>query len=338
MVGRLEFETDGDGNSPRMRTDPPALSFVLVVGDQRERAGHALGSILRQEGIERAEVLVLDSGARGLPPVAGSDHPAVELLPRGRAARFGELRAEGVRRARGDVVAFLEDHCVLAPGFLRAILEAFQGPWSAAGGKCLNANPGVGESDLMAVTNYGLWMGRMTKGEATFVPGSNSAYRRAALLAYEPDLVPLLTTDMVLQLRLREDGHRFLLDPAARFGHLNEVSLHSAAAAMFHYHRCMGQARAAVLGWSTWRIVRYLVQSTVIPWVRTWRTVRLSIGQIGRSRGWALRRVPTMLILFHGAALGQALGLVFGVGRSPDRLTFYEVHDPRPGYDAAVVE
>jgi len=321
-----------------MRTDPPALSFILVVGDQRERAGHALGSILRQEGMAHTEVLLYDIGADGLPPIPGSDHAAVEYLPRRRSATFGELRAEGVHRARGELVAFLEDHCVLAPGYLRAIREAFRGPWSAVGGTCVNANPDVGTSDLLALTNYGLWMGQVARGEVAFVPGSNSTYRRAALMAYERDLVPLLTTDMVLQLRLRADGHRFLLDPAARFGHLNEVSLDSAAAAMFHYHRCMGQARAAVLGWSSLRTAKYLVQSAAIPWMRTWRTVRLSIGQIGRSRGWALRRVPTMLILFHAAALGQALGLAFGAGRSPDRLTFYEVHDPRPGYDPTVVE
>ncbi|MGH2625714.1 MAG: glycosyltransferase, partial [Anaerolineales bacterium] len=231
-----------------MKSDPPRLSFVLVVGSQRERAGHALHSILRQEGIEMAEVLVLDAGADGVPPVAGSDHRVVEVLARRPASTFGQLKAEGVQRARGYLVAFLEDHCVLAPGFLKAMLDAFQGPWSAAGGKCLNANPGVGASDLMAVTNYGLWMGRMAKGEAQFVPGNNSVYRRAVLMAHEPDLVPLLTTDMVLQLRLRKDGHRFFLDPAARFGHLSEASPLSAAAAMFHYHRCMGQARAAVLG------------------------------------------------------------------------------------------
>lgn len=314
------------------------LSFVLVAGDQRERAGHALSSILGQEGIEKAEVLVFDIGPAGCSPVAGCDHPAVRLLLPDRATAFGELRADGVRRARGDLVAFLEDHCVLAPGFLKVVLEALQGPWTAAGGKCVNANPGAGSSDLAAVTNYGLWMGRVSKGEVDFVPGNNSAYRRAALLAYEPDLLPLLTTDMVLQLRLRADGHRFLLDPAARFGHLNEVSIVSAAAAMFHYHRCLGHARAVALGWSTWRIAKYLVQSAAIPWVRTWRTVRLSIRQLGRSPGWALRRVPAMLVLFLTAALGQALGLVFGAGRSPHRLTFYEVHDARPGYDPGVVE
>jgi len=321
-----------------MRTDPPALSFILVVGDQRERAGHALGSILRQEGIERAEVLVFDAGAESHSPVAGCNHPAVQLLPRTRSSAFGELRAEGVRRARADLVAFLEDHCVLSPGFLKVILEAFQGPWSAVGGKCLNANPGVGASNLMAVTNYGMWMGTVTKGEVALVPGNNSAYRRAALLAYGPKMVPLLTTDMVLQLRLRADGHRFLLDPAARFGHLSEVSLYSAAGAMFHYHRCMGQARAAALGWSTLRTVKYLVQSAAIPWVRTWRTVRLSTGQLGRSLGWALRHVPAMLFLFHAAALGQVLGLVFGAGLSPGRLTWYEIFDRRPGYDPTVVE
>src|SRR3972149_2295625 len=54
----------------------PQLSVIIVVGTRRDRAGRALKSILSQDGMEQAEVILVDTQAAAA-PVAGSDHPGV---------------------------------------------------------------------------------------------------------------------------------------------------------------------------------------------------------------------------------------------------------------------
>src|SRR3972149_10257989 len=94
----------------------PQLSVIIVVGTRRDRAGRALKSILSQDGMEQAEVILVDTQAAAA-PVAGSDHPAERTILLAGHSTFGEARAGGGRQARGRHVAFLEEHSVAFAGW-----------------------------------------------------------------------------------------------------------------------------------------------------------------------------------------------------------------------------
>src|SRR3990170_1617045 len=98
-------------------------SVILVVGDERERSNRALHSILSQERIGEAEVILIDAGKEGTSPLDEADHPSVTTVNMDLAAGFGALKAAGVRRARGGIVIFLEDHAEARPGWLQGALE-----------------------------------------------------------------------------------------------------------------------------------------------------------------------------------------------------------------------
>src|SRR5688572_16095101 len=116
----------------------PVISIILVVGGQRVRAGRALASILSQAGIEQAEVILGDAGPADGPPLPRADDARVRLIRFPRTLSFGEMRAEGVRQARGGLVAFLEEHCIALPGWLAATMAALKGPWVGVGGEVHN--------------------------------------------------------------------------------------------------------------------------------------------------------------------------------------------------------
>jgi glycosyltransferase involved in cell wall biosynthesis len=307
----------------------PLLSVVVVIGALRERAAACLRSILTQDVAEHIEVLLMECGA-GFPSVTGSDHPSVRRIGMPGGTTFAAARAAGVRLAGAPVVAFLEEHCRVHPGWARALLEAHGAGRSAVGPEVHNGNPGVGRSDIIGLLSYGLFYPPLPRGEATLVAGHNSSYARAALLRYGSDLEALLGTDMVLLARLRADGHRLATEPDAKIDHLNETRFASIARGYFLFNRCYGHARARHLRWSALRRVVYVALTPLIP---LYFMAHFSLF-LARSRraflGTFVRNVGFVYAAQLCAAAGQAIGLVLGPGDAERRFTEYELTEARP--------
>ncbi len=119
----------------------PELSIVLVVGALRARAEDCLRSVLGERASHRVEVLVIDLVRGAAPPLAGEKHPSVRIVPLASDTPYATARAEGVRRAGAPVVAFLEEHCRVKPGWIEAVLAAHAGPWAGVGGEVHTGTP-----------------------------------------------------------------------------------------------------------------------------------------------------------------------------------------------------
>lgn len=308
----------------------PELTAVVVVGPLRERGGECVRSLLEQELGDRLEVLLVDLEPPGAPPVPGSDDPAVRALRLPPATTFAAARARAVAEARAPVVAFVEEHVRVLPGWAEAVIEAFRGPWAAVGGEVLNGNPGVGSSDVAGLISYGYWYPPLPRGETDLLPGHNASFRTALLRAYGEELEELLLCDLVLHDRLRADGHRLFLEPAARFLHLNETDWRTQARGMHLWYRSYGPLRARLGRWSPWRRALYVAAVPAIP-------LYFAVGfgrRLRRTRPGLLplflTRLPHVLAVHLAAAAGQALGLLFGPGDAPQRFTRFELEAPRP--------
>jgi hypothetical protein len=90
------------------------------------------------------------------------------------------LRALGIRRARGRVIALLEDHGTPSSDWCTAVLQAQQGPDAAIGGAVEN---GVDRVLNWAVyyCDFGRYQNPVPEGPAEFVSDSNVSYKREAL-------------------------------------------------------------------------------------------------------------------------------------------------------------
>jgi predicted dehydrogenase len=307
----------------------PEASVVLVVGDQRRRAAMALETVLQQDGIDRVEVLLVDVGAMKHPPLHGSSHPRVQAVRIGGHPSYGQVRAEAVHRASGEVIVFLEEHTRASPGWLRALLDSFStGPWVAVGPRVVSGNPGIGFSDPMGLINYGDWTGPQTARETDMLPGNNSAYRRRALIELGPELGPLLLADTVLQWRLAEDGGRLFLEPKAVLAHRYPTTLWSAAKGEYLYHVGFAGVRAESFGWPWSLRLGYAAGSLFIPWIRLARMLRARPDS--QNREVLRRNILGVLSLLYAAVLGQAAGALFGSRAAEIRFTDYELNEPRP--------
>jgi GT2 family glycosyltransferase len=307
----------------------PELSVLLVVGERRDRAARCLASVLAQEAVDRIEMLLLDCAPGEPPPLPGSDHPAVRTVRLPSDTRFAAAKARGVRRAAAPVVAFLEEHCRVHPGWAAALLAAHSGPAAAVGAEVHNGNPEVPLSRVVALMNYHPWLPPAPRAEHRMLPGHNSSFKRAVLLAYGDDLEGLLVAEIVLHLRLHRDGHTLLLAPEARFEHINESSLGSIIRGYFLFHRCYGPCRARFLGWSGARRALYVAATPLIPFYFLARLSLVLARRRPRLLPAALVASPTILVAQLASAAGQAAGLLLGPGDAEARFTHFELNEYR---------
>jgi hypothetical protein len=308
----------------------PEISAVVAVGDLRERAGGCLASLLGQGLGGRLEVLLLDRGSPGAAPVPGAESPCVRRLPQPPGATFSAMRAAGVAAARAPVVAFVEEHVRVRPGWAEALLAAYADGWDAVGAAVVVGNPGSGKADAVGLMSYGLWLPPVEGGETAMLPGHNASYRTAVLRALGDDLEPLLHGDLELQQRLRADGRRLYLEPRAVIEHLCETSFFQISRGLFLWYRCYGPLRARRRGWSRLRRAGYVAATPLIPLYFLVRFALLLRRRRSPHLGLLLRHAPGVLLAHLCAAAGQALGLLRGEGDAPARFTDYELHQPRP--------
>jgi GT2 family glycosyltransferase len=142
-----------------------------------------LDSLRRQRTETPHEILVIDDGAADATPEVAERHGA-RLIQHGERRNLNVARNTGVREARADLVAFLDDDVFVPPGWLDALVEgaarypdaeAFGGPIRPR----LEGSPprGCGREDP-PITALDLGTEDV---EAEMVWGANFAVRRSAV-------------------------------------------------------------------------------------------------------------------------------------------------------------
>lgn len=229
-----------------------------------------------------------------------------QVIPVGPVTSIARANAAGVRHARAPLVALAEDHCFPEPSWAAALIAAHEGPWAVVGPAVRNANPSTVVSWCDFVVGYGPWMDPVTAGPARFLPGHNSCYKKAVLLAYGDRLDEMMEAETVLHFDLERRGYKLRLEPAARAAHTNFALASSWLPVMFHQGRLFGASRARA--WGAARRLLYGAAGPLIPPVRLLRCLRELI-RPGRPK----HRIPRLLPML-------GLGLVFdGIIATPSR-------------------
>ncbi len=299
---------------------PPALSVAIAIDRERDRAAIALESVLSQSIISRLEVLILDAGHARFSPIRGAAHPAVRVLPVTDGAGYGDALTLGVRQARAPIVAFLEEHVQVFPGWAEAIVAAHEGLWAAVGGEVHPGHLDRLAARVVELVSRHNWSAPAQRGEAIVLRWQNVSYKRDQLLRYGDRLPLLLQAEGTLFMQLRADGERLFIEPAAKLIHAHELSwsvflsgsflssrMATACAVKLSGEEGMRKLAGALLGPVRWPLV-LLRRTRSLPDRATWE-----------RRFWLY--LPFVLLYYSTVAVGTLCGLAFGIGGS-DRQFF----------------
>ena len=259
--------------------------------------------------------------------VDGSGNPAPPLEDVGRQVRWltsnadsvFKLYTQGLREARGEVIATTEDHAIPRPGWCAAILRAHaEHPEAAAIGGAIENGSG---HSLVDWASYFITQGphmaplgnrqvSMTTNEA------NVSYKRWAVAELD-DNDGLGFMAILHNKRLAAQGAILRVDDRMVVDHLEAVGLRATSSLHFHNGRSIsGFVRRNGMTREHWLRA---AAALLLPIYRTGRAVRVGMGK-GRMRGRLLASVPIALWLDYCGAAGHLIGYVAGEGESPGHL------------------
>ena len=266
----------------------------------------------REVGVE---LLVVDGHGEGLPADVLGKYPQVTRIALPGRSVF-QMRAEGMARSRGAVVAVTEDHCRVAAEWCRGLIEAHERCDAAVIGGVVENGAVHGAVD---------WASFFIVNGASMPPVPNGVHRKVALQAtvsYKQRVVPrdvpeLGHMEWMLNENLRRQGEQLASDDRIRVDHVQSFTLREACSIHYHDSRSIAGFRLQRIG-PMERLVR-LAACAVMPSLLFLRTVLPVLGKRRRLGALALS-APVIALLVHFRAAGAFVGFIRGVGKSPLRI------------------
>jgi hypothetical protein len=329
----------------------PTVSVVIASGAGGEFLFRLLDALEPQAKAEAVEVIVADrtGGATAQRLAARYGWATVVPVgrgPDGRKPSVPQLRAAAAARARGDVVAVIEEHCRPPPGWLRAIRESFSlgehggsrasgetgaGGAGAGAGESAAREPGGGGNGpvdaaiggpilddgwkrrrdwVVLFSEYHNYLPPWGDGERRLLNGANIAYRRS-LLEKHRDVLATGYWEVVLHPRLEKEG---------RMRGLDRLAVHHTGP--FDYRYYLRQRFLLSRVWGAMQRERtpggrrllYLVAAPLFPFLLLLRVAARAC----RSPylGQYLLTLPLLVPVAFAYVLGEWTGYAFGFGNA----------------------
>ncbi len=196
---------------------------VVVITRNRPSILKSCRAHLQAQTLPPLEVIVVDSSDRVVP-----DNDLHFAFPRGRA-QMPRARNFGIGKARGEVVAFLDDDCLADPTWLEELARGYGDGIAGVGGRITDPRWSydperkIGDVDAAGRVQANFFGG----GEQTVMtlPGGNMSFRRDWLLkvgGFDPGYVASNhREEHDLCLRVGRAGGRLVYRPQANVVHLN---------------------------------------------------------------------------------------------------------------------
>jgi hypothetical protein len=298
----------------------PGLSVVVASVSGWPALAGCLGSLARQRGRERVEVIVVEGSGDGAALSCRERYPWARVLAVAPTRPIPALRALGIREARAPLVATTEAHCRLDQGWCEAILEAHaRAPGAAAIGGAVDNGSVERLVDWAAyLSEYAPFMRPFAPGPEQDLPGPNVSYKRQPLLGACGDLLEGDGAwEHVLHARLAARGLGLYRDPAIVAYHCRRFGLAEFLAQRYRFGRAYAAARVAAAP----GVVRAFRAATapLLPPLLLWRTVRRVLAR-GRCRRELSRALPLLALCQAAWAVGELLGYAVGDGGAGARV------------------
>ncbi len=230
------------------------------------------------------------------------------------ATRLGipQLRAIGMKRATADIVAIIEDHCIVPQGWLRAILAGHEQGYEAVGGTVVNGSVERLTDWAVFFCEYSGVMPPIPDGEVDGITGNNVSYRKSILDRVD-DSIKNECWEFFLHQELSRQGVKFLSVPSIVVSHKKEFGFWYFMAQRYYYSRSFAGMRRTRTSFPA-RLL-YLCASPLLPGLMLWRMT----GQIlnkGRHVDKFVWSLPLQALFMVSYAAGEFVGYLLGSGDS----------------------
>lgn len=292
------------------------LSVVVATMDPWPKSQECLEILLLQMAGIEAEILLADSSGAGLPEPVPERLKAVRWIKAPGTSVF-HLRAIGTAAARGEIIAWTEDHCRPAADWCEMILDAHRAhpELDAIGGSMQNGSTTTNVDWANFLTTFAPFVAPIDFAKTDRVPPpANISFKRRAI---PPGELEAGQIEFVVKPRLQKE-RSIGVDDRIVVAHVQSRSFFEAAAGHFHNGRSTSGLVAAELSPDgrrerlrhCFRLPRAIVRNVTEP-----LEGKISVEQPLRQA------LPTIRFLAICHAAGEFCGLIFRTaGSSPIRV------------------
>jgi glycosyltransferase involved in cell wall biosynthesis len=294
---------------PRVSVVVPSVTGLPIVAE-------CLQTLIAQEGAAEMEILVLDRCGEAIRAVLRGRFPQVQVIAVEGQPSIPALRALGIERAKGPIIALLEDHCLAQPGWLRAIEKAFATGRRAIGGPVENGSTDRLVDWAAFFCEYARFCGPVPHGIVPDIPGNNAAFDRQLLQQLQPELRAEVWEPVWLA-RIRQWRVAFHSVPEMAVLHKMSFRYGDFLVQRYHYSRSFAGMRLRGAAW--WTKTAYAAGTLFLPGLLLGR---LTVTMIRKRRCWQrfLCSLPVLLTFLVSWAVGEGVGALLGPGRSLKRV------------------
>lgn len=222
----------------------------------------------------------------------------------------------GIASTGAELVALLEDDCIVPSGWCRALRAAHHSPDVAIGGAI---EPGCYERPLdwaVYFCEYSRYMMPFS-GRVATLPGNNVSYKREILSRFgETEWPSEGFREGDFHRKLRAAGISLLADPALAVQNVNSWRARHVLGVPFHHGRAFAGRR--LRGRARWRRPLFAGFAILLPAVQVFRVLRVVAS---RRRLWPrlISAMPWVLSFCVSWSMGEWIGYLIGEGNSPER-------------------
>lgn len=222
------------------------------------------------------------------------------------------MRTQGITHSQGEVIALLEDDCVVNDGWCQAVMRAHQRAYDAIGGPIEPGNYQRRLDWAIYFCEYARFMSPFS-GRVSALPGNNVSYKRGLLSQVREDEG---FYEVFFHWQLQQAGKTLWAEPGLAVSNVNHWSWRHVSAVPCHHGRAFAGMRA--LNFAQGRRCLYAGLSLALPLVKTIRVAREVIARKRYIQQFFFA-LPWILLFMLNWSLGEFRGYLLGAGNSAEQ-------------------
>lgn len=305
----------------------PTMSVILVAASGGQSIARVMSKLQAQTVSSQLEIIVVARTREDVegPWLDGECFTSLRVLEVGEITERGAAAAIGMKAATSRLVGLIEDHSFPQSAWAEHLIRAHKQPWAGVGPRVVNDNPNSATGWTNFILSYGSFSGEQVAGERELIPWHNSTYKRELLLPFMDRLGPLLEWEGELQEELRLKGHTLYLEADAVTSHMNVSRFGSGIRLNVQRGRILGALRAVREAWPLWNRLLRAAAFPLYPAMQL-RYLLPMIARQDMSLWMRIKLFATLGLVLPAMAVGEARGLMFGIGDAVARLEDYELY------------
>lgn len=291
------------------------LSVVIAAWNEGSSLRRCLSSLqnqIKETGAAAAEAIVVSSYESETAEIK-RNFPFAEFFILSEETTVPQLRAFGIGRASGEIIALTEDFCFFDSNWRREIELAHETPNAAViGGAVENAGDSNALDWAVYFFDYGKYAPTNPKGETNDLSGANVSYKKKILEQvrenYETEFFETFINE-----ELKRRGHELHLQPSAVVFHNKTYEFKKIVSQFYHQARSFAARR--VTNFSFLKKSLFIAASPFLPILLFARLVFRAFKKKGNLKELA-KSLPFLIILTSVWGFGEFCGYSAGEGKS----------------------